>query len=188
MKDKIIVAGYGGQGVLRLGQMIAYAALDDGWEVEWIPSYGAEMRGGTANCSLVISEEEISFAMVTNPNTLIVMNNDSLLRFGESIEPGATVILNSSLVTEKCTQSDAVIYSIPANEIAEAKKNSRGANMVMLGAFVALNDKIKLPEVYKIIDKSFTGDKKKFAELNKELVKCGYDHIISGKESELKNA
>ena len=97
-RNTIIVAGSGGQGALRVGQMIAYAAINEGNEATWLPSYGAEMRGGTANCSVVISDEEIPFAMVSQPGCCIVMNNASLAKFQAAIQPGGTLILDSSMV------------------------------------------------------------------------------------------
>ncbi|MDD4583024.1 MAG: 2-oxoacid:acceptor oxidoreductase family protein [Eubacteriales bacterium] len=174
-RDKILVAGAGGQGALRIGQMIAYAALNEGWEVEWLPSYGAEMRGGTANCSVTISNEEIPFPMVTEPDYCIVMNDLSLTRFQSQVRPGGYIILDSSIISDKVSRDDLKAYYVSADTIAEEEGNKKGANMVLLGAFIALSDKVSLKSVCNVIDQSFTGSKAKYAESNKRLVKRGFD-------------
>ncbi len=181
-RDKIIAAGAGGQGALRIGQMIAYAALDEGWKVEWLPSYGAEMRGGTANCSVTVSDDEIDFPLITNPDYCIVMNDLSLAKFQPHVLPDGHIIVNCSMIDEKVNRDDLKAYYIPADAIAEEEGNAKGANMVMLGAFIALSDKVSLEAVCHVIDMSFTGSKAKYAESNRRLVRRGYDLIISQNE------
>lgn len=178
-RSKIIVAGAGGQGALRVGQMIAYAALSEGNDTTWLPSYGAEMRGGTANCNVVISDEEIPFAMVDRADYLIVMNNLSLDRFESTVCPNGTLILDSSMVDRPVTRTDLTVYRIPADQIAEEEGNTRGANMVLLGAYVAASGNISLESVERYIKKSFTGHKAKYAESNQRLIKRGYDLVRS---------
>lgn len=180
-RNRIIVAGSGGQGALRVGQMIAYAALAEGNETTWLPSYGAEMRGGTANCNVVISDEEIPFAMVDQADYIIVMNNPSLEKFESSIRVNGTLILNSSMVSRTVTRTDLVVYQIPADQIAEEEGNPRGANMAMLGAYIAASENIALATVNEQIDNSFTGAKAKYAEANKRLVKRGYEMALAQK-------
>jgi 2-oxoglutarate ferredoxin oxidoreductase subunit gamma len=177
LRDKIIVAGAGGQGALRIGQMIAYAALDEGWEVEWIPSYGAEMRGGTANCNVTISDEEILFPMIREPDYLIVMNDLSLGKFECRVRPGGVVILDSSMISNKVGRDDLHAYYVPADGIAEEEGNTRGANMVLLGAYIAVAERVSLESICDIIDHSFTGSKAKYADSNKRLVKRGFEYI-----------
>ncbi|MBR0597814.1 2-oxoacid:acceptor oxidoreductase family protein [Sinanaerobacter chloroacetimidivorans] len=177
LRDKIIVAGAGGQGALRIGQMIAYAALDEGWEVEWIPSYGAEMRGGTANCNVTISDEEILFPMIREPDYLIVMNDLSLGKFECRVRPGGVVILDSSMISNKVGRDDLHAYYVPADGIAEEEGNTRGANMVLLGAYIAVAERVSLESICNIIDHSFTGYKAKYADSNKRLVKRGFEYI-----------
>lgn len=178
-RNTIIVAGSGGQGALRVGQMIAYAAINEGNEATWLPSYGAEMRGGTANCSVVISDEEIPFAMVSQPGCCIVMNNASLAKFQAAIQPGGTLILDSSMVDAPVERTDLRVVRVPADVIAEEEGNSRGANMVLLGAYVAACGGISMDAVCRNIDHSFTGSKAKYAESNKRLARRGYDLVAS---------
>ena len=178
-RNTIIVAGSGGQGALRVGQMIAYAAINEGNEATWLPSYGAEMRGGTANCSVVISDEEIPFAMVSQPGCCSVMNNASLAKFQAAIQPGGTLILDSSMVDAPVERTDLRVVRVPADVIAEEEGNSRGANMVLLGAYVAACGGISMDAVCQNIDHSFTGSKAKYAESNKRLARRGYDLVAS---------
>ena len=178
-RNTIIVAGSGGQGALRVGQMIAYAAINEGNEATWLPSYGAEMRGGTANCSVVISDEEIPFAMVSQPGCCIVMNNASLAKFQAAIQPGGALILDSSMVDAPVERTDLRVVRVPADVIAEEEGNSRGANMVLLGAYVAACGGISMDAVCQNIDHSFTGSKAKYAESNKRLARRGYDLVAS---------
>lgn len=178
-RSKIIVAGAGGQGALRVGQMIAYAALAEGNETTWLPSYGAEMRGGTANCNVIISDEEIPFAMVDQADYMIIMNNPSLEKFEAAVCPNGTLILNSSMVDRPTTRTDLKIHHIPADLIAEEEGNTRGANMVLLGAYVAASGNISLESVEGYIDRSFVGSKAKYADANKRLVRRGYDLILA---------
>lgn len=175
--DKIIVAGAGGQGALRIGQMLAYAALNDGWEVEWLPSYGAEMRGGTANCNVTISDCEIAYPMVTEPDCLIVMNDLSLRKFEPNVRPEGTLIMDRSIIRDDVSRKDLNVYEVPADHIAEKEGNSRGANMVLLGAYLAVSGKISIEAVSDVIAHAFTGSKAKYADSNRRLVRKGYDFI-----------
>lgn len=176
-QEKMIVAGAGGQGALRIGQMIAYAALDEGYEVEWLPSYGAEMRGGTANCNVTISDEEVHYPMVAVPDWLIVMNDLSIAKFECAVRSGGVIILDSSIIKDKVGREDVRTFYVPADTIAEEEGNKRGANMVLLGAYLAVGDKISLESVCQVIEHSFTGSKAKYAESNKRLVKRGFDFV-----------
>ncbi len=176
-RDKIIIAGSGGQGALRVGQMLAYTALNEGWEVEWLPSYGAEMRGGTANCNVTISDEEILFPMIEEADCCVIMNDLSLERFENKIKSDGIIILDNSMIHVKVGRSDLQAYYVPANTIAEEEGNTRGANMVLLGAYIAVANKIPLESIYRVIENSFTGSKAKYASVNKRLVKRGYDFI-----------
>lgn len=176
-KDRIIVAGAGGQGALRIGQMLAYAALDDGWEVEWLPSYGAEMRGGTANCNVTISDSEIAYPMVTETDCLIVMNDQSLKKFEPNVCANGILILDRSIIRDNVDRTDLKVFEIPADHIAEQEGNSKGANMVLLGAYLAVSGRISIEAVSDVITHSFTGSKSKYADSNKKLVRKGFDYI-----------
>lgn len=176
-KDRIIVAGAGGQGALRIGQMLAYAALDDGWEVEWLPSYGAEMRGGTANCNVTISDSEIAYPMVSETDCLIVMNDQSLKKFEPNVCPNGILIMDRSIIRDNVDRTDLKVFEIPADHIAEQEGNSKGANMVLLGAYLAVSGRISIEAVSDVITHSFTGSKSKYADSNKKLVRKGFDYI-----------
>ncbi len=137
MQTEIIIAGFGGQGVLFAGQLLSYAALDEGREVTWIPSYGPEMRGGTANCTVIISDEEIGSPMVRYPQAVIAMNLPSLDKYEEMVKPGGVLVVNSSIIERPVTRTDIKVVLVPGNDIAERIANSRMTNMVLLGALLA---------------------------------------------------
>jgi len=137
MQTEIIIAGFGGQGVLFCGQLLAYAGMDEGKEVTWIPSYGPEMRGGTANCTVVISDEEIGSPFVHNPQAVIAMNRPSLDKYEDLVRPGGVLVINTSMTDRKAKRSDIKVIELAANEEAEALGDQRMANMVLLGALLA---------------------------------------------------
>lgn len=165
-RNTIIVAGSGGQGALRVGQMIAYAAINEGNEATWLPSYGAEMRGGTANCSVVLSTERVGSPVFARPSELIVLNLPSLLKFQDDVQPGGTIFVNSSVIEDKVARQDVTAYYVPCSEIAEKVGNPKASNMVMLGAYVAATKVVKPETVVEIIKEMFTGAKAKFVPAN----------------------
>lgn len=136
MQTEIILSGFGGQGVLFAGQLLAYTALDNDYHVTWFPSYGPEMRGGTAHCTVIISDDEIGSPVVRNPSAAVVMNIPSLERYEPLVESGGILIVNASLVDRNPTREDLTIVMVPANEIAEELGDKRLANLVMLGALL----------------------------------------------------
>lgn len=176
-RDRIIIAGAGGQGALRIGQMLAYAALDLGLEVEFVPSYGAEMRGGTANCHVVISDEDIPYSMISEPDYCLVLNDLSLAKFGPCVKKNGILIINCSMVDDLFARDDMQTYYIPADKIAEEEGNPRGANMVMLGAYLAVSNRVDIEAIEKLIEKTFTGSKSKYVDSNKRLVKRGFEYL-----------
>lgn len=178
--EKIIIAGFGGQGALRIGQIIAQAAIRKGLEAEWLPSYGAEMRGGTANCHVTISDREITFPMIKHADTCIIMNDLSLEKFEQSLVAGGKLIINSDIVTKKNTRKDIELYKIPADTMAWDEGNHKGANMALLGAYVALSGIIDIERVCNLVRESFTGAKAGFADSNVNLIKAGGDFIKNG--------
>lgn len=137
MQNEIMIAGFGGQGVLFAGQLLAYAALDEGREVTWIPSYGPEMRGGTANCTVIIADEEIGSPMVRNPQAVIAMNLPSLDKYEMVLKPGGVLVVNASMINRPVTRVDIRAVLIPGNEIAESLGDRRMTNMVLLGGLLA---------------------------------------------------
>jgi 2-oxoglutarate ferredoxin oxidoreductase subunit gamma len=136
MQTEVIIAGFGGQGILFAGQLLAYAAMDSGFEVTWIPSYGPEMRGGTANCTVIVADEEIGSATVRNPKAAMVFNLPSFDKYEPLVQPGGVLVANASLVNRDFSRHDIRSVLIPANEIAETLGDKRLTNMVMLGALL----------------------------------------------------
>ncbi len=134
MEKQFLIAGFGGQGVLLIGQLIAKSALLEGSEVSWMPSYGPEMRGGEANCAVVVSDEPIGSPLVSEPPILVAMNKPSLLKFMPRMVKGGTLLYNSSLIEDVPLRDDITVHAIPCNQIAAELGNDRVANMVMLGA------------------------------------------------------
>lgn len=137
---EIICAGFGGQGVLVTGLIIANAAMDQDRNILWYPSYGVEMRGGTANCNVKISDDEIASPFCTHPDLVIAMNDASVIKFEERIKPGGKLFVNSSAVKPREYRKDIDVYMIPASEIANAESNPRGTNIVILGALSIVTD------------------------------------------------
>ena len=177
MKTEIIVAGYGGQGVLLLGQLCANSALEDGKKVTWIPSYGAEMRGGTANCAVVISDKRVGSPLVNNPDILVAMNVKSLEKFGPKVKIGGTILMNSSLVESRTTQLEAVCYEVPAIEAADELGDARIANSVMLGALTAISNIIKIETVKTIVNEFFLDkypSRPDIADVNRRALEKGF--------------
>ncbi len=136
MQTEIILAGFGGQGILFAGQVLAYAAMDSGMEVTWIPSYGPEMRGGTANCTVIIADEDIGSPTVRNPKAALVFNLPSFDKYEPLVVTGGVLIANASLINRDFTRHDLETVMIPANEIAESLGDRRLTNMIMLGAMI----------------------------------------------------
>ncbi|MBS4877080.1 MAG: 2-oxoacid:acceptor oxidoreductase family protein [Acutalibacteraceae bacterium] len=134
MKDlNMVFAGFGGQGVLFAGKVVAYAGLIEGRELSWLPSYGPEMRGGTANCSVCLSDEAIGSPLVTNPNVLVAMNRPSLDKFVNDVEPGGVILLDSSLIDVKVERDDVTTYYVPASKLAEENGLKGLANIILIG-------------------------------------------------------
>ena len=137
MQIEILLAGFGGQGIMFAGQVLSYAAMDTGKQVTWIPSYGPEMRGGTANCTVVIADEEIGSPLVQNPPAALIMNLPSLDKYEPLMRKGGKLVVNSSMVDRPVKRSDITAVFIPANDIAEEIGDKRLANMVAVGALLA---------------------------------------------------
>lgn len=177
MTEKIIVSGFGGQGVLMIGQIIGYAALEKGLDACFFPAYGPTMRGGTANCNVTLSDEEIGSPILVDCDVVMALNNPSIDKFESYLLPGGKMIINSSIADHDGVRSDVQKFSIPATEIAIRENNERGANMVMLGAYIAVVGSVDAETVYAYIDKKFSGKKAVYAEQNKKLVRCGIEYF-----------
>ena len=178
MKEQCIFAGFGGQGVLMIGKMVALSGMENNMEVSWLPAYGSEMRGGTATCSVNVSDSEIDSPMILSPTTLIVMNLPSLLKFESGVLPGGRMIINSSLVDQEPTRTDIEIYKVPFNDLATEAGNERGMNMLVAGVYAAISGVVSLDNLYDAIDHAFEGAKAKFIPGNKAMAKLGYEYGI----------
>ena len=159
MEQQFLIAGFGGQGVLLIGQLIAKAAMRQGYEVSWMPSYGPEMRGGEANCAVVVSDEPIGSPLVSEPTVLVAMNRPSLEKFMPAMPAGATLLYNASLIDGVTLREDIKVIAVPCNEIADRLQNSRVSNMVMLGAIRAATDAVSLENLTQTL-KEWLGEKK----------------------------
>lgn len=167
---EIIFAGFGGQGILSMGKFLAYAGMDEGFNVSWLPSYGPEMRGGTANCCVIVTDENIGSPIVTNATALVVMNRPSLDKFEKSVVPGGIIIRDSTLVDRDIERNDAVVISIPATEMADELGNKKIANMILLGALIKKTGVIPIESLLK----SLKGHgKESFFEINKKAIEKG---------------
>jgi len=155
MQNDVIMAGFGGQGILLIGKMLAYAGMHEGKEVSWLPSYGPEMRGGTANCTVVISDRPVGSPVIRSPRAVVAMNLPSLDKFEPDVRPGGLLLINSSLINRKSTRDDVTVIEIPANEIANELGNRRGANMVALGAYLGATDAVSLDAVIEVVRETF---------------------------------
>lgn len=140
MMNQIILAGFGGQGILSMGHFIAHAGLLDGKNVSWLPSYGPEKRGGTANCHVIVGDEEVGSPIISSASVLIAMNGPSLEKFESIVEPGGIIITDKSLVPVKPTRTDVKLYEIPATEMAYELGNATYAGVIILGKLIALTD------------------------------------------------
>lgn len=174
MENKIIIAGFGGQGVQSLGMFIAYASIHDGKEVTFLPSYGPEMRGGTSNCSVVVSDKPVASPIISAPDILIAMNKPSLAKFESRVKPGGCIIVNSSLIEMKVKRTDVKVYYVDANDLALKAGNAKTANIVVLGAYTKISG-VFTPEVMKaVIEKKFA-KKPKVIPANFAAFDLGYD-------------
>jgi len=172
--EKLIVAGFGGQGVLSLGQMIAYAAMYENKAVTWLPSYGPEMRGGTANCSVIVDDVAVASPIIANPDTLIAMNKPSLDKFVNTVKKGGHILVNSSLISDKVKRDDVTTIYIDANEIAHSIGNDKASNLVVLGAYIKASKLFEKDVMLSTIAKVFAA-KPKFIPSNQAAFLAGYD-------------
>lgn len=176
MLIKSFFAGFGGQGVLSMGYFLAYAAMREGKEVTYLPAYGAEVRGGTAHCTVAISDEEIASPVASEPEYVVALNQPSAKKFQNFVSSGGIIFINSSLVFEPPQRGDIEIVEIPASEIAEELKSPQATNLVMLGAFVKKTGLVNLKSLELAVEDAF-GSKKKIIPSNLNAVRRGYDFL-----------
>ena len=173
MLDEIIIAGFGGQGILLIGRLIAQAGMLEGKQVSWMPSYGPEMRGGTANCTVIVSSEEVASPVVSNPSSLIAMNQPSLDKFESLVEKDGIIIVNKSLISRNVKRDDVEVVEVPANDIANELGNLRVANMVIIGSYIAKSKSVKMDNVFRSLEEALYRQSEKMIKLNKEALERG---------------
>jgi len=173
MQTEIIISGFGGQGTLYAGQLLIYTAMDEGKQVTWIPSYGPEMRGGTANCTVIVSDTEIGSPFVQYPTAVLAMNLPSLDKYESLVAPGGYLVVNASLVNREVVRKDIHVLMIPANEIAREIGNERSANLVLLGGLIANKPILPLEALFQALEAHTTERMKKFIPMNVEALKRG---------------
>lgn len=178
LNEKIICAGFGGQGVMSMGQLLTYAGMLEGKEVSWLPSYGPEMRGGTANCNVMLSDSMIGSPIITDDaTTAIIMNLPSLDKFEADVVAGGRILINSSLIEKKVSRTDVDAYYVPANEIAVELGNGRAANMVMLGAYLELVSPVAVDSIIEAFKKVFGERKAHLIPLNQAAIEKGAEAV-----------
>lgn len=169
----LLLAGFGGQGILFAGKVVAYAGLVDGKEISWLPSYGPEMRGGTCNCSVCLSDELIGSPLVTNPDVLIAMNLPSLDKFEDAVVPGGVIIIDSTIVTRKVNRTDVKVMYVPAGELAEENGLKGLANIILVGRLFAELGFCSAEALDKGIMKCVPAKKPEMLDFNRKAIKIG---------------
>lgn len=175
MKNEILISGFGGQGVLSMGKILAYAALMEGKEVSWMPAYGPEQRGGTANVTVIVSDDAISSPILSTYDTAVLLNQPSLSKFENSIKPGGTLIYDPSAICEPPTRKDISIYQIPATSTAIELKNTKGFNMIVLGGLMKALPIVTLENVLKALRKTLPERHHHLIPLNETALKQGME-------------
>ncbi len=176
MLIRTIFSGFGGQGVLSMGSTLATAAMLEGKHVTYLPTYGVEVRGGTANCTVVVSDEEIASPVASEPEYLVAMNQPSFVRFQSILQTGGLLCVNSSLVDTESARTDIEILAVPTAELAEQVGNLKVANMVMLGALIKASNMISLKAMLENLETILGEGKAKLIELNRKALSLGYDY------------
>ena len=174
MQRDVIMAGFGGQGILLIGKMLAYAGMHEGKQVSWLPSYGPEMRGGTCNCTVVVSDKPVGSPVIRSPRAVLAMNLPSLEKFEADVRPGGLLLINSSLIDRGTERDDLTVIEVPANQVATDLGNPRGANMVALGAYLGATDAVSLDKVIEVIRETFAA-RPAVIDVNIEALRTGYE-------------
>lgn len=178
INEKVIIAGFGGQGVMLMGQLLSFCATEKDVNTLWFPSYGPETRGGTANCSVTISEAYVNSPVISSPDSIIIMNKPSLAKFLPKLKQGGICFVNSSLVLDEPYRDDVTVYEVPANDLALQLGNLRVANMVMLGAYLAITNIFTEEDVITVLKHKFTGAKAKLIDINRQALNIGRSAVI----------
>lgn len=174
-ENQIVIAGFGGQGLLFSGKVLAYAGLHEGRHLSWLPSYGPEMRGGTANCNVILSDRDVGSPIVTHPDILMVMNTPSLDKYEDDVQPGGKIFVDSSLISRKVRRADVDVYYIPATQMAIDLGVPTLANMVLLGALVEKTGCIENESLDAALQKVIPARRANMLELNRKALQAGKD-------------
>lgn len=177
MHHEIIISGFGGQGVLFAGQLLAYAALAEGRHVTWIPSYGPEMRGGTAHCTVIVSDDEIGSPLVQHPTAALVLNPPSLVKYAPLVQENGVLVLDATLIEQRSDRTDIHEIALPAKEIADELGASQIANVVMLGALLAATRVVALATMDKVLEEHVSAKHRHKLEANKAALRRGADYV-----------
>ena len=177
MEYQIVIAGFGGQGLLFAGKVLAYAALTEQRELSWLPSYGPEMRGGTANCNVIISDNPVGSPIVQNPNVLMVMNTPSLDKYEKSVAPGGKIFVDSTLISRKVEREDVEVFYIPATKMASDMGMPTLANMILLGAIVKATGCITDEGMLAGLNKIIPAKKANLLDANLKCIQAGKDFL-----------
>ena len=172
---QILIAGFGGQGVLFAGKLIAYKGLLEDKQISWLPSYGPEMRGGTANCSVIVSDTPVGSPIVSNPDVLVAMNLPSLKKYESEVVSGGTIIVDSTLIAEKVMRDDVNVYYVPATKMATDEGFSTLANMILMGKLMQVCDNVGYAKVEDAVKKVVPPRKANLIDVNLKAVKLGYE-------------
>ncbi len=173
---QILIAGFGGQGVLFAGKFLAYKGLLNDKQVSWLPSYGPEMRGGTANCSVIISDESIGSPIISTPDCLVAMNLPSLKKYENEVVSGGIIIVDSSLISEMPERDDVTVFAVPATKMANDEGFSTLANMILMGKLIKESDAFSFEGTEDVLKKVVPPKKASLTEINLKALKTGYDY------------
>lgn len=177
MHEEVIISGFGGQGALFAGQLLTYTGMDEGWHVTWIPSYGPEMRGGTAHCIIILSSDDIGSPIIRRPNLCIVMNPPSMDKYEPLVRPGGLLVANSTLIRSRSDREDIEAVYIPANELAAELGNVKMANVVLLGAMLGMREILPIESVKRTLDEHIPERRKHIIEPNKRALDRGVQFV-----------
>jgi 2-oxoglutarate ferredoxin oxidoreductase subunit gamma len=180
MHEEVIISGFGGQGALFAGQLLTYAGMDQGYEVTWIPSYGPEMRGGTANCTVILSDDPIGSPIIRNPTAVIAMNPPSMEKYEPLVRPGGVLVANSTLVRERSKRDDITVVYVPANDLAVELGNFKMANVVLLGALLAARPILPVEALKQAMEDHIPEHRKQIIEPNKLALERGIEYARKG--------
>ncbi|MBR7121893.1 MAG: 2-oxoacid:acceptor oxidoreductase family protein [Oscillospiraceae bacterium] len=173
---QILIAGFGGQGVLFAGKFLAYKGMTEDLQVSWLPSYGPEMRGGTANCSVILSDMPVGSPIITQPDVLIAMNLPSLLKYMDTVAPGGQIFVDSSLIDTKVTRTDVQVFYIPATQLAKDAGFATLANMVLVGKVIKESSAVSFENNRQTFEKFIPAKKANLIDINCQALITGYDY------------